>query len=190
MCAKLFMKESYDKTQYAPKRLRGFLDLVRPFTLLAPAIGGISGSFLALIVDGNLSMPYFDGTFPFFFWPGIPFYALISGITSLIFLNAASNTLNQVYDRKIDRVNKAYRPIPSGVVTPKEGLWISMILYGLSLWRAAMVNRSFILLVLLLILFTISYSVPPLRLKKRLWISNISVAVGGVKYLKRVNVSA
>lgn len=177
MCAKLFMKDSYDKAEYAPKRLRGFVDLVRPFTLLAPAIGGLSGSMLALIVSNGLSSPVVSGSFPFFTWPGLPLYSMISGITALIFLNAASNTLNQVYDRDIDRINKSYRPIPAGVVTSKEGLWIALILYGLTLWRAAMVNRYFLLIIAILVLFTIAYSVPPLRFKKRLWISNVSVAI-------------
>ncbi|MFO8050530.1 MAG: UbiA family prenyltransferase [Thermoplasmatota archaeon] len=171
------MKDPYQKAEYIPRRLRAFLDLVRPFTLLAPAIGGICGSLLALIVSDAISLPSTMSSYPFFQWPGLPVYSMISGITALIFLNAASNTLNQVYDRKIDRINKSYRPIPSGIVSSREGLWIAVMLYGLTLWRAAMVNRSFLLVISILILFTISYSVPPLRFKKRLWISNISVAI-------------
>ena len=40
-----------------------------------------------------------------------------------------------------------------------------------------MVNPIFLIIVSILILITIAYSVPPLRLKKRLWISNISIAI-------------
>jgi 4-hydroxybenzoate polyprenyltransferase len=171
------MKDPIEKTEYAPIRLRAFLDLVRPFTLLAPALGGLSGAIMALLVTNQLGTPYLSASPPFFNWPGLPFLTMVSGITSLVFLNGASNTLNQVYDRKIDRINKAYRPIPTGIVTPKEGIWIAVILYGLALWRAAMVNRYFLLLISALILFTIAYSVPPFRFKKRLWVSNISVAI-------------
>ena len=171
------MKDPPEKAQYAPKRFRAFLDLVRPFTLLAPALGGISGAFMALLVEGELSSPYFSNSFPFFNWPGLPILTMISGITSLVFLNAASNTLNQVYDRDIDKINKGYRPIPLGIVNPREGVWIAVVLYGIALWRGAMVNRYFLLMVSILILFTIAYSVPPFRLKKRLWLSNISVAL-------------
>ncbi len=177
MCAKLFMKDPIEKAEYAPKRLRAFLDLVRPFTLLAPALGGLSGAFMALLVNHQLGTPYFSPDMPFFRWPGLPFLTLVSGITSLVFLNGASNTLNQVYDRKIDQINKSYRPIPTGIVTPKEGIWIAVLLYGIALWRAAMVNRYFLLMVSVLILFTIAYSVPPFRFKKRLWVANISVAI-------------
>ncbi|MGA1819840.1 MAG: UbiA family prenyltransferase [Thermoplasmatota archaeon] len=177
MCAKLFMKDSPDKAEFAPKRFRAFIDLVRPFTLLAPAIGGITGALMALLVQGDLSTPYFSLEWPFLHVPGFPMLTILSGVTALVFLNAASNTLNQVYDRDIDVINKAYRPIPMGIVSPKEGIFISVLLYGIALWRAAMVNRYFLLLVSVLILFTIAYSVPPFRFKKRLWISNISVAV-------------
>ncbi|MGA1872419.1 MAG: UbiA prenyltransferase family protein [Thermoplasmatota archaeon] len=174
---KLFMKDPLDKAEYAPKRFRAFIDLVRPFTLLAPALGGISGSLMALLVQNELSRPFISLRWPFLHIPGLPMLTIISGVTSLVFLNAASNTLNQVYDRDIDIINKSYRPIPTGVVTPKEGIWLSVLLYGIALWRAAMVNRYFLLMASILILFTIAYSVPPFRLKKRLWLSNISVAI-------------
>ncbi|MBN1538919.1 MAG: UbiA prenyltransferase family protein [Candidatus Thermoplasmatota archaeon] len=177
LCAKLFMKDPLDKVQYAPKRFRAFIDLVRPFTLLAPALGGITGSLMALLVQGDLSKPFLSGEWPFLHVPGLPLMTMFSGVTSLVFLNAASNTLNQVYDRDIDVINKAYRPIPMKVVSPLEGIWIAVALYGIALWRAAMVNRYFLLIVAVLILFTISYSVPPFRFKKRLWLSNISVAI-------------
>jgi 4-hydroxybenzoate polyprenyltransferase len=171
------MKDSFEKAVYAPKRFRAFIDLVRPFTLLAPLFGGFSGAFLGLIVEGHLSLPTVDTSYPFFNWDGLPFMKLLSGIVSLIFVNAASNTLNQVYDRDIDKVNKAYRPIPSGIVTSKEGLWMAVFLYGLSLWRAALVNRWFFLMVSILTLITIFYSIPPVRFKKRLWIANLSIAL-------------
>ncbi len=177
MSPKVFMKDPIEKADFAPKRFRAFIDLVRPFTLLAPLFGGLSGSFLGLIVEGKLSTPYLTIEPPFFIWGGLPFIEMLSGIVSLVLLNAASNTLNQVYDRDIDKINKSYRPIPAGIVSAKEGLWIAILLYGFSLWRAALINRWFFGMVLVLVLFTIFYSVPPLRLKKRLWIANLSIAI-------------
>ena len=177
MCAKLFMKDPIEKAEYIPVRLRAFIDLVRPFTLLAPAIGGFSGAMIALIAKDMIGWPDFSSSFPFFIWEGFPLYKVISGITALIFLNAASNAFNQVHDREIDSINKPYRPIPSGIVSPKEGLWISIFLYGFTLLRASFVNRNFLLMISFLIVFTIAYSAPPFRLKKRLWLSNISIAI-------------
>ncbi|MCU0799097.1 MAG: UbiA family prenyltransferase [Candidatus Thermoplasmatota archaeon] len=177
MCAKLFMKDPLDKVEYAPKRLRAFVDLVRPFTLLAPVLGGFSGALLGLITSGDLHSFDIAPAPPFLIWHSFPFFQVLSGIASLVFLNAASNSLNQVYDHEIDRINKPYRPIPLGIITEKEGLWIAGLLYVLSIWRAAMVNRTFLLMVCVLILITIGYSVPPLRFKKRVWLSNISIAL-------------
>lgn len=171
------MKDPIEKAVYAPKRFRAFIDLVRPFTLLAPLLGGLSGSFLGLIVEGSISAPEINAGFPVIVWKGLPFMKLLSGIVSLVLVNAASNTLNQVYDRDIDRVNKAYRPIPSGIVSPKEGFWMAIFLYGLSLWRAALVNRWFFLFVMILAVITLFYSLPPVRFKKRLWVANLSIAI-------------
>ncbi|MDG6224363.1 MAG: UbiA family prenyltransferase [Candidatus Thermoplasmatota archaeon] len=171
------MKDPWDRTRYAPMRIRGLIDLLRPFTLLAPAVGGLSGAFIALLATGSLEPPYIDADLPFLHWPTLPMYRLISGIISLVMLNAASNALNQVYDLPIDIVNKSYRPIPSKVITSKEGVWFAVIMYAFALWRAAFVNRWFVLMVSILVIITILYSVPPVRLKKRLWISNVSIAI-------------
>ncbi len=177
MSPKVFMKDPIDKAEFAPKRFRAFVDLVRPFTLLAPLIGGLSGAFLGLIIEGNIGTPTFTSDPPFFDWPGVPLIKMFSGIVALVLLNAASNTLNQVYDKDIDGVNKAYRPIPSGIVSPKEGIWIAILLYGFTLWRAALINRWFLFLVIILALFTLFYNIPPIRFKKRLWIANLSIAI-------------
>lgn len=174
---KVFMKDPIEKAEFAPQRFRAFVDLVRPFTLMAPLLGGLSGAFLGLIIEGNIGTPVFSLVPPFFDWPGVPLIKMFSGIVALVLLNAASNTLNQVYDRDIDRINKAYRPIPSGIVSPKEGFWIAILLYGFSLWRASLINRWFLVVISVLALFTFLYSIPPFRFKKRLWIANLSIAI-------------
>ncbi len=84
------MKDPWDKTEYAPRRLRAFIDLVRPFTLLAPAIGGVVGALMALIIEGSYSTPALISTFPYLTLNDLPLYTIISGIASLVFLNAAS----------------------------------------------------------------------------------------------------
>ena len=73
------MKDPIDKAEFAPKRFRAFIDLVRPFTLLAPAIGGITGSMMALLVQGDLSTPYFSLEWPFLHIPGLPLFSILSG---------------------------------------------------------------------------------------------------------------
>ncbi len=162
---KIFSKEPYEKVTLAPRKLRAYIDLVRPFTLLAPMIGGISGALLAIVADPTLQQ---NGAFDLI--------TLIYGVSTLMMVNAASNTLNQVYDLSIDRINKPYRPIPQGMVSPDEARTIAWILYLIALLRATILNIYFGTFVCALILITIFYSIPPLRLKKRLWVANLSIA--------------
>lgn len=164
MDAKIYPKDSWEKTHYVPTKWRGFVELVRPFTLMAPLIGGLSGAFISLAWYGDLNL-------------GIEWIELIWGVMTLVFLNAASNTFNQITDLDIDRINKPYRPIPSGIVTVEEARLIAVALYLITAWRAALVNPSFFLLVMVLITITIIYSAEPIRLKKRLFISNLSIAL-------------
>lgn len=160
---KIFEKDSWKKVRYLPLRFRGFIDLLRPFTLLAPAVGGVSG---ALMACGFNHFSRFE------------LFTLIYGVGTLILVNGASNSLNQVYDAEIDKINKPYRPIPSGIVTKDEARTIAYFLYFFALFRACMINYDFAILILIIMCFTIVYSVEPIRMKKRLWLSNITIATG------------
>jgi len=51
-------------------------------------------------------------------------YGFVTGFT----LTAASMTINDYYDRQIDTMNEPSRPIPSGLVKPKEALAFALIL--------------------------------------------------------------
>ncbi|MEE9151417.1 MAG: UbiA family prenyltransferase [Thermoplasmata archaeon] len=183
---RIWGKESWDKTMYIPKKLRGFIDLIRPFTLLAPLIGGISGGLMGWASANRFPLDpnQFIKPLPFLFinehFPFIQYHdgflELLIGASILVILNAASNALNAVYDAEIDKINKPYRPIPSDIVTKDEALTVAWILYLMVLFRAMWLNRTFGLFVLMILLITIAYSTRPLRLKKRLWVSNITIA--------------
>lgn len=175
---RIWGKESWDKTMFMPKKLRGLIELVRPFTLLAPLIGGLCGGLMgwrALNPEGPLPVLFINSTFPFLQYHP-QFLELMIGVSTLIILNAASNALNAVYDVKIDKINKPYRPIPSGILSKDEARTVAWILYPIVLFRAVLVNRTFGFFMLIIMLITIAYSLPPLRLKKRLWLSNLSIA--------------
>src|SRR5436309_6762925 len=84
---------------------RVYLELARPFTLLAPALGFISGALTA--VGASPREPWSSGLL----------IAPLLGSTMAALLNAGNNALNQIYDLEIDRVNKPKRPLPSGRLT-------------------------------------------------------------------------
>jgi 4-hydroxybenzoate polyprenyltransferase len=167
--AKLSQRESYEKVEFFPKKIRAYIDLIRPFTLLAPAIGGTGAALIGLCLANNsfITAPLVMENLTTLIW----------GVSTLVIVNAASNSLNAAYDVDIDKINKPYRPIPSGVVTKDEARSLAWILYLVTIWRAATAFRfTYSFLVLFIMLITIGYSMPPMRFKQRLWISNISVA--------------
>jgi 4-hydroxybenzoate polyprenyltransferase len=158
------------------------VDLFRPFTLLAPMIGGTAAALMALYIDpvknygDGLVAPILSWDYPFVTW-SFPLLQLITGVTALMLVNAGSNILNQVYDYKIDKINKPYRPLPAKVLSKNEARTAAWVVYLVTFWRATTVSSgAFMFLILIIMLITIFYSIPPMRLKKRLFISNISIA--------------
>jgi uncharacterized membrane protein len=163
---KLYAKDSYKKAKYAPK-VRGVIDLFRPFTLLAPLIGGIAAALMALavdplpkyanrfIVEGAFVGPVFSWSYPFMRWE-FPLLEIIIGVSALMLVNAGSNVLNQVYDFRIDKINKPYRPIPSKVITLNEARTVAWVVYLITLWRTTAVGSgAFLFLILIIMLITI-----------------------------------
>ena len=106
-------------------RLRRYIHLARPFTLLPPLFGIISGAVCAW---GSAHNPD-----PHRGLTASVILAVALGSLCASFLNAANNALNQIYDVEIDRINKPTRPIVTGEVSPR-GAWIfTWILYALGL---------------------------------------------------------
>ncbi len=91
-------------------KIRAYIDLGRPFTLVAPALGFISGALTAV------------GAAPREAWAPSLLVAPIIGAAMAALLNAGNNALNQIYDLDIDRVNKPKRPLPSGRLTIAAGV--------------------------------------------------------------------
>lgn len=171
------MNESVEvayKPRFKANKVISIIVMLRPFTLLAPFIGVLSGGILALAYYHHLTAPYIASTFPFLRWD-IRGTELFFGASSFALANAASNVINQVYDADIDRVNKPYRPIPARSITVNEAMTLGWLLYLVTLFRAGMLSRPMAHFLLVFMLITIIYSAPPLRLKKRLWVSNLAI---------------
>ena len=102
-----------------------YSDLARPFTLLPPLLGIISGAVCAFGSAHNPD-PARDLTLS---------VVLTVALGSLCagFLNAANNAINQIYDLEIDRVNKPKRPLVTGELSLREAWWFIWIVYALAL---------------------------------------------------------
>ncbi len=152
------------------KKLASYLELARPFTLLPPALGVVSGAVTAW--GAGHQKPPVTGEL---LWP-ILYGALMAAV-----LNAANNALNQIYDLDIDRVNKPKRPLPSGALSLREAWWFTassaVLAWGLAWLAAPDGRRECFWIVLFTSLLCWIYSAPPLWTKRRgLW-ANITIAI-------------
>jgi len=95
--------------------LRGLLDLVRPVN--CAMIG------FAVVVGAFVSKP-----------PSIPLLQLGLGFFTGFFLCAYSMSVNDIYDKEVDRVNRPDRPIPSGRISVGQAsaLSLAMLVAGLA----------------------------------------------------------
>lgn len=146
-------------------RLKLYWEFSRPFTLLPPALGMLSGGITAYGAAPPLSLSL------------VVVINLLLGTLMAAVLNAASNGLNQIYDLEVDRVNKPNRTIPSGRMSLEESHMVTWTLFALALVLAWAVNLNCFLLALAATVFTILYSAPPARTKARgIW-ANITIAI-------------
>lgn len=150
------------------ERFHTWYQFTRPFTLLPPALGMISGGLTAWGAAGES----IGGI-----GPGRIVQNIIFGSLMAAFLNAASNAVNQVCDLDIDRVNKPERMIPSGCMSLREAKWVAAVLYVVSIGFALAVNLQCFVIAVIAAFLTIVYSVPPFRTKRWGWAANLTIAV-------------
>ena len=132
--------------------------LIRPFTLLAPLVGFLSGATVA------------QHSFP-------PLAAYV-GALAAVCLNAASNIINQIFDLEIDRVNKPERLLASGRVSMREAVSLAggfTLVSFLLAW--AVPNKEFFGIVFLTFWIVFFYSAPPLRIKRIPFLANFWIAI-------------
>ncbi len=90
---------------------------------------------------------------------------------------ASSQAVNDWFDRHVDAINEPQRPIPSGRMPGRWGLYIAIIWTVLSLvWAQALGQWGFYACALALLL-SWAYSAPPLRLKNDGWLGNAACAL-------------
>ena len=141
-------------------KLKGYIDLLRPFTLLAP--------FIVSMCIITASLIFNKVTPPETWWVTVG-----QASFTLAIVNAASNALNQATDYEADKISKPYRPIPKKILKPDEAQSLAYLLYLFALLRAVTINFWFGLFVFLIMVFTVTYSLPP-RIKKVLFLNLFS----------------
>jgi 4-hydroxybenzoate polyprenyltransferase len=149
--------------------MKAYFELGRPFTLIAPALGVLSGAVTAI------------GAAPQEPWSAdLVIYPLLGAAMAAV-LNAGNNALNQIYDLEIDRINKPKRPLPGGRLTIAQAWTFTAIAYVLALVLAWLVmpggRHECFWIVLIAVVCTFIYSMPPLRTKRLgIW-ANVTIAI-------------
>ena len=90
---------------------------------------------------------------------------------------ATSQAVNDWFDRHVDAINEPNRPIPSGRIPGRWGLYIAIVWTGLSLLVATQLGPWGFLAALLGLLLAWAYSMPPIRLKQNGWFGNLACGI-------------
>jgi len=86
-----------------------------------------------------------------------------------------SQAINDWYDRHVDAINEPHRPIPSGRIPGRWGLYIAVAWTALSLLVATMLGPWGFGAAVVGLALAWAYSAPPLRLKRNGWFGNLAV---------------
>ena len=130
------------------------LELARPLNCLLTGVAVLIGAVVAL---HRLDMPG---------------EVALLAFAAAALVAAAGNAINDYFDRKIDRINRPWRPIPSGRVKIGEALAFAQILFVLGILLALFLNPYCFLLAALNSLVLASYS---WRLKREGLVGNLSI---------------
>ncbi|MBC8049833.1 MAG: chlorophyll synthase ChlG [Chitinophagales bacterium] len=84
----------------------------------------------------------------------------------------ASQAVNDWYDRHVDAINEPNRPIPSGRIPGRWGLYIALIWSALSLALGAALGLWAFFATIFGVALAWAYSMPPIRLKQNGWWGN------------------
>jgi chlorophyll synthase len=92
---------------------------------------------------------------------------------------AMSQAVNDWFDRHVDAINEPNRPIPSGRIPGRWGLYIAILWTILSLLVASSLGQWVFIAAIFGVCFAWAYSAPPFRLKENGWWGN---AACGLSY--------
>jgi chlorophyll/bacteriochlorophyll a synthase len=88
-----------------------------------------------------------------------------------------SQAANDWFDRHVDAINEPARPIPSGRMPGRWGLYVAIVWTGISLLVGAALGRWVLLATIVGLVLAWAYSAPPLRLKLNGYFGNSAVGL-------------
>ena len=90
---------------------------------------------------------------------------------------ASSQAVNDWFDRHVDAINEPMRPIPSGRIPGRWGLYIAIIWSLISIWVGTYLGPIGFAATLLALVLAWLYSMPPIRFKNNGWLGNLACGI-------------
>ncbi|KAA0011604.1 hypothetical protein B6U81_01045 [Thermoplasmatales archaeon ex4484_30] len=147
-------------------KLKPWIMLLRPFTLIAPFIAVFFGVILQLSIYENLGI----------FWEN--FIIILFASFALSAAQAVGQIMNQVEDVEIDKANrKGYRPIASGEISIEKAQLVAWFFAIFAILVGFSINIYYGSFIVLFLMAGVLYNIEPFRLKKRLWLNTASLAI-------------
>src|SRR6056297_2154003 len=140
---------------HADRRLpqpRAMLTLIKPITWFPPV-----WAYLCGVVSSGVPVM------------SAPWLVLIGMVLAGPVVCGMSQAANDWCDRHVDAINEPHRPIPSGRIPGRWGLWIALVMSVLALGLGAMLGTWGFVATVVGVLAAWAYSVEPIRLKRSGW---------------------
>jgi chlorophyll synthase len=153
----------FDRSVVAPLRLpdlRVCLELLKPVTWFAAI-----WAFMCGVVSSGVPLAAR--------WPELVLGMVLAGPM----VCGTSQAVNDWFDRHVDAINEPDRPIPSGRMPGRWGLYIAIIWSGASLLVAVPLGPWGFGAAVFALLAAWGYSAPPFRFKMNGWWGNAAVAL-------------
>lgn len=135
--------------------LSAVTELLKPITWFPPM-----WAFACGVVASGVGL---DGR-----WPLVVMGVLLAGPL----VCASSQAVNDWFDRHVDAINEPQRPIPSGRMPGRWGLYVAIFWTVLSLAWASLLGRWAFAAAVCGLVLAWAYSAPPVRLKQNGWWGN------------------
>ena len=136
------------------------VELLKPITWFAPM-----WAFMCGVVSSGV--PILEA------WPMLVLGALLAGPL----VCGTSQAVNDWFDRHVDAINEPNRPIPSGRVPGRWGLYVGIVWSAVSLAVAAFLGIWVVAAVCVGLVLAWLYSAPPVRLKGNGWYGCLAVGL-------------
>jgi len=146
--------------------------------------------FILMVIVGV----YFNRTLSFLGFPD--FLLILISIILIVMIWLSTVLVNNVYDLPIDRISNPNRPLARGDVSPSLYLNLGLVFSVIALAVSIILWIIPFILTLISLLSSLAYSMPPLRLRKRLfstlfigWGSSLAFLIGYFNHTRISNIS-